>query len=148
MKEDLNKWRNLACSWIWRLKSKDAKSSQRIYRSNATPIKILAWLLVEISKLFLNFIWKGTGPRIVLTICFFKNIYLFIWLYRILIGACRIFDFHCGMLTLSCGMWNLVFWPGIEPGPPALGARSLSHWTTREVAVLTILIKKNTVLWL
>ena len=27
----------------------------------------------------------------------------------------------------------LVSWPGIEPRPPALGAWSLSHWTTREV---------------
>ena len=23
--------------------------------------------------------------------------------------------------------------PGMEPGPPALGARNLSHWTAREV---------------
>ena len=36
------------------------------------------------------------------------------------------------MQTLSC-MWALVPWSGIEPGAPALGARSLSHWTTREV---------------
>ena len=34
---------------------------------------------------------------------------------------------------LSCGMWDLVPWPGIEPRPPALGVWSLSHWTTREV---------------
>ena len=27
----------------------------------------------------------------------------------------------------------LVPWPGIEPMPPALGAWSLNHWTTREV---------------
>ena len=33
----------------------------------------------------------------------------------------------------GCGMWDLVPWPGIEPGSPALGAQSLSHWTTREV---------------
>ena len=26
-------------------------------------------------------------------------------------------------------MWDLVPWPGIKPGPPALGAQSLSHWT-------------------
>ena len=26
-------------------------------------------------------------------------------------------------------MWDLVPWPGIEPRPLALGARSLSHWT-------------------
>ena len=33
----------------------------------------------------------------------------------------------------SCGMWDLVPWSGIKAGPPALGAQSLSHWTTREV---------------
>ena len=30
-------------------------------------------------------------------------------------------------------MRDLVPWPWIEPGPPALGAWSLNHWTTREV---------------
>ena len=30
-------------------------------------------------------------------------------------------------------MWDLVPWPEIEPVPPALGAWSLSHWTTRKV---------------
>ena len=34
---------------------------------------------------------------------------------------------------LSCSMWDLVPWPGIEPRPSALGAWSLSHWTTRAV---------------
>ena len=29
----------------------------------------------------------------------------------------------------SCGMWDLVPRPGIEPRPPALGAQSLSDWT-------------------
>ena len=40
---------------------------------------------------------------------------------------------------LSCYMWYLVLWPGIEPGPPALGAQRLSHWPTREVPVLIFL---------
>ena len=30
-------------------------------------------------------------------------------------------------------MRHLVPWPGIEPGPPALGTWSLTHWTTRQV---------------
>ena len=30
-------------------------------------------------------------------------------------------------------MWALVPWPRMELGSPALGAQSLSHWTTREV---------------
>ena len=32
-----------------------------------------------------------------------------------------------------CVVWDLVPWPGMEPKPTALGAWSLSHWTTREV---------------
>ena len=35
-----------------------------------------------------------------------KNIYLFIWLHQILFAACRI---------LSCGMWDILPWSGIEP---------------------------------
>ena len=31
------------------------------------------------------------------------------------------------------GTWDLVSQLGIEPRRPALGAQSLSHWTTREV---------------
>ena len=34
---------------------------------------------------------------------------------------------------LSYSIWDPVPWPGIKPVPPALGARCLSHWTTREV---------------
>ena len=41
----------------------------------------------------------------------------------------------CELLVAAC-MWDLVPRPGIEPGPPALGVQSLSHWTTREVPAL------------
>ena len=51
-------------------------------------------------------------------------------LCQVLVAICEIFSF--GIWSLSYGMWDLVPWPGIEPGPPALGAQSLSHWTTRE----------------
>ena len=34
---------------------------------------------------------------------------------------------------LSCSMWDLVSWPGIESRPPVLGVWNLSHWSTREV---------------
>ena len=64
-------------------------------------------------------------------------IYLFIWLHLVLDAACRIFPF--GMWTLSCSMWDLVPWPGIEPRPPALETWSLSHWTPKEVLCLIIL---------
>ena len=57
---------------------------------------------------------------------------LFIWLCWVLVVACWVF---------SCSMWNLVPWPGIEPGPSAMEAQSLSHWPTREVTVLFFLSK-------
>ena len=46
--------------------------------------------------------------------------------------VCLIF-IYLAALGLTCGMRNLVPWPGIEPRPPALEARSLNCWTTREV---------------
>ena len=54
-----------------------------------------------------------------------KNI-LFIYLASPGLSSCPVWD-------LRCGMWDLVPRPGIEPGPPALGAWSLNHWTTRDV---------------
>ena len=44
--------------------------------------------------------------------------------------SCRIFS--CGIQILSCCIWDLVPWSGIKPGPPALGAWNLSHWTAKE----------------
>ena len=37
-------------------------------------------------------------------------------------------------------MRDLVPQPGIEPGLPALGARSLTHWTTGEVPIREFLV--------
>ena len=65
-------------------------------------------------------------------VCVFLK-YLFIWLHWVLVTPCGIFNLCRIMRTLSCGRWDLVPWPGIEPRPPALGVWSFSHWTTREV---------------
>ena len=56
---------------------------------------------------------------------FFKIFIYLLWLLQVLVGA-------RGLLVAAC-MWDLVPGPGIEPVPPALGAQSLTHWTTREV---------------
>ena len=45
----------------------------------------------------------------------------------------------CELLVAAC-MRGLVPRPGIEPGPPALGVQSLTHWTTREVPGTVFLI--------
>ena len=46
----------------------------------------------------------------------------------------------CGMGTLSCGVWCLGPQQGMEPGCPALGVWSLSHWTMRDVLRLHFLM--------
>ena len=33
---------------------------------------------------------------------------------------------------MTCGLWDLVSQPGIEPGPLAVEVESPNHWTTRE----------------
>ena len=40
------------------------------------------------------------------------------------------------MQTVSCSMWELVTWPGVKPGLPALGVWSLRHWTRKSLASL------------
>ena len=62
-----------------------------------------------------------------------------------LVAACRLLS--CGMWTLSCSMWDLVPQPGIEPGPPALGAQSLTLWTTREVPWLHFKFMISKLIW-
>ena len=47
--------------------------------------------------------------------------FFFSWLCRLF--SCRMWDYS-STRTLSCGMQNLVPWPGIQPRPPALGAQS------------------------
>ena len=66
-----------------------------------------------------------------------KCIYLFIWIQWVLVEAHGIVNLYCGMRDLfsflSCGIWDLVPWPGVEPWSPALEPWSLSHWSTREI---------------
>ena len=49
---------------------------------------------------------------------------------------------YLAALGLSCSMWALVPWAGFEPWLPALGAQSLSHWTTRKVPEIFFLSRK------
>ena len=61
---------------------------------------------------------------------FFKK--SFVWLHRVFVTVCGIF---------ICGMWDLVPWPGIEPGSYHLGAWSLRHWTTSKVLRFHLLME-------
>ena len=69
------------------------------------------------------------------------NIYLFIYLAALGLSCgmralgCSMFS--CSIRALSCGMHvGSSSLPGIEPGPPVLGAWHLNHWATREIPPL------------
>ena len=52
----------------------------------------------------------------------------------------------CELLVEAC-VWDLVPGPAIEPGPPALGARSLNHCANREVPTLRFLYTGKLEIW-
>ena len=57
----------------------------------------------------------------------------FTWLHQVLTVAYGISGYS---------MRDLVPWPGVEPGPPALGVYPLCRWTTREVPKLALIFPK------
>ena len=125
----------------------------RVIRSSRLMIYISSWLIVKLPFTFKKkylfiylFIWLRqvlvAACRIFVVAC--RIFSCGMWdlslvacgIFQLqhagsLVVACRIFS--CSRQTLSCGMWDLVPWPGIKPGPPALGAWSLSHWSTRKI---------------
>ena len=98
-------------------------TSHKIYLfhvSNSSSVYF--WLLGIIDRSF-SLVWPND------TVTYF-------WFCQVLITACGIFS--CVMGSLGCSRWDLVPWPGIKPGPPALGTWSLSPWTTREALMLSV----------
>ena len=104
-------------------------SSFRIWNSSTGILSPpLALFVVMLSKAHLTSHSRMSGSRWVISslwlsgvklgclfeifiVSFLKN-YLFVWLLWVLVVVRGIF---------SCGMWDLVPWPGIEPEPLALG---------------------------
>ena len=81
---------------------------------------------------------KTRGLAVVFCFCF---CFCF-WLHWFVVVAFRIFFFlfvaleifsaiTCELSVVARGI--LVLWPGIKPGPLAVGAQGLCHWTAKEV---------------
>ena len=107
---------NCACEWS-RLHTPYKNHPETIPRPCPIPWTIfLSWNWSLVPKRL------GTPSLEPSGICFTLNIFI---------------DLAVLGLSYTCGI--SVSWPGVESMPPALGAWSLSHWTTREVPCILLL---------
>ena len=63
IKDNINKWRHIPCSWIWRINiAKMTILHQQIYRFNAIPIKLWITFFTGREQTISKLVWKYKTP--------------------------------------------------------------------------------------
>ena len=58
IKDYINRWRDIPCSWVGRINIVKMTTPNTIYRFNATPIKLPMTYFIELEETTSQFIWK------------------------------------------------------------------------------------------